>query len=140
LPRLYRDIPVNSVWEGSGNVQCLDVLRSMRKEPRSLEAVFNELDAAKGANEFFDAFLLNLKDEFSNPEDLEFRARATVEKFALLLQAKVLLRGAPNFVAEAFCRARLSENKNLNFGTLPVGVETAKIIERSMVKINYQQG
>lgn len=134
LPRLYRDIPVNSVWEGSGNVQCLDVLRSMQKEPKSIEAVFGELDAAKGLNEFFDKFLLNLKDEFSNLENLEFRARIIVEKFALALQAKVLLETAPDFVAEAFCLARLSENKNLNFGTLPVGVETAKIIERSMVK------
>jgi putative acyl-CoA dehydrogenase len=134
LPRLYRDIPVNSIWEGSGNVQCLDVLRSMRQTPRSIEAVFNELDAAKGLNEFFDKSLLNLKDEFSNLENLEFRARTIVEKFALCLQAKVLLKTAPDYVAEAFCLSRLSENKNLNFGTLPVGVETDKIIERSMVK------
>jgi putative acyl-CoA dehydrogenase len=134
LARLYRDIPVNSVWEGSGNVQCLDVLRAMQKEPKSIEAVFNEFDAAKGLNEFFDKFLLNLKDEFSNLETMEFRARVIVEKFALALQAKVLLSSAPDFVAEAFCLSRLSENKNLNFGTLPVGVETDKIIERSMVK------
>ncbi len=134
LPRLYRDIPVNSVWEGSGNVQCLDVLRSMQKEPKSIEAVFNELDAAKGVNDFFDKFLLNLKDEFSNLENLEFRARIIVEKCALALQAKVLLETAPDFVAEAFCLSRLAESKNLNFGTLPVGVETAKIIERSMMK------
>jgi putative acyl-CoA dehydrogenase len=131
LPRLYRDIPVNSIWEGSGNVQCLDVLRAMRKEPLSIEAVFDELDAAKGSNEFFDAFLLKLKDEFSNPENLEFRARATVEKFALLLQAKALLETAPGFVSEAFCLSRLSGDRNLNFGTLPAGVETEKIIERA---------
>jgi putative acyl-CoA dehydrogenase len=134
LPRLYRDIPVNSVWEGSGNVQCLDVLRAMRKEPKTIEAVFNELGAAKGLNDFFDRFLLNLNDEFSNSENLEFRARIIVEKFALALQAKVLLATAPEFVAEAFCRARLSENKNLNFGTLPMGVKVDQIIERSMVK------
>ncbi len=134
LPRLYRDIPVNSVWEGSGNVQCLDVLRSMQKEPKSIEAVFNELDKAKDLNDFFDKFLLNLKDEFSNLENLEFRARVIVEKCALALQAKVLLKTAPDFVAEAFCLSRLAESKNLNFGTLPVGVETAKIVERSMVK------
>ena len=134
LPRLYRDIPVNSVWEGSGNVQCLDVLRAVQKEPRALEAVFGELAAAKGLNEFFDEFLLKLKDEFSNPEDLEFRARGVVEKTALLLQAKVLLVTAPDFVSEAFCRSRLAAGKNLNFGTLPVGVQVEKIIERSMVK------
>jgi putative acyl-CoA dehydrogenase len=131
LPRLYRDIPVNSVWEGSGNVQCLDVLRAMHKEPEAIEAVFAELDAAKGANEIFDKFLLNLKDEFADSENLEFRARVVVEKLALCLQAKVLLDGAPDFVSEAFCIARLSENKNFNFGTLPAGIETDKIIERS---------
>lgn len=134
LPRLYRDIPVNSVWEGSGNVQCLDVLRSMQKEPQAIEAVFSELDATKGANDFFDRFLLNLKDEFSNLDNLEFRARIIVEKFALCLQAKVLLKTAPDFVAEAFCISRLSNNNCLNFGTLPVGVKARKIIERSMVK------
>jgi putative acyl-CoA dehydrogenase len=131
LPRLYRDIPVNSIWEGSGNVQCLDVLRAMQKEPEALEAVFAELDAARGANEIFDRFVLKLKDEFAEKETLEFRARTTVEKLALALQAKVLLDTAPAFVAEAFCLSRLSENKNLNFGTLPAGVETRKIIERN---------
>jgi putative acyl-CoA dehydrogenase len=134
LPRLYRDIPVNSVWEGSGNVQCLDVLRSMQKEPNSIEAFFNELDKAKGANDFYDKFVLNLKDEFVNLENLEYRARVIVEKFALALQAGVLLLTAPDFVSEAFCVSRLSE-KNLNFGTLPVGVEAEKIIERNGKRI-----
>ena len=140
LPRLYRDIPVNSIWEGSGNVQCLDVLRSMKKEPESIEAVFAELENAKNLNAIYDEFLLKLKDEFSDLENLEFRARIIVEKFALCLQAKVLLETAPDFVAEAFCLSRLSENKNLNFGTLPVGVEVEKIIERSSVirKINHR--
>ncbi len=77
---------------------------------------------------------MKLKDEFSNLENLEFRARIIVEKFALCLQAKVLLETAPDFVAEAFCIARLSENKNLNFGTLPVGVDVEKIIERASVE------
>ncbi|MEP6902461.1 MAG: isovaleryl-CoA dehydrogenase [Actinomycetota bacterium] len=131
LPRLYRDIPVNSVWEGSGNVQCLDVLRSMRSRPKTIEAVFNELDTAKGLNDFFDKFVLKLKDEFSNPENLEFRARRIVEKFALLLQATVLLETAPDFVAEAFCVSRLAEDNCLSFGTLPAGVEARKIIERN---------
>lgn len=131
LPRLYRDIPVNSVWEGSGNVQCLDVLRSMQNEPKSIEAVFNELDSAKGLNDVFDSFVLKLKDEFSNDKNLEFRARRVVEKFALALQATALLKTAPGFVADAFCVSRLSEGNCLSFGTLPVGVEVEKIIERS---------
>jgi putative acyl-CoA dehydrogenase len=131
LPRLYRDVPVNSVWEGSGNVQCLDVLRSMRKEPQAIEAVFNELDAVRGMNKLFDKYVLKLKDEFSNSENLEFRARRVVERFALALQTAVLLATAPDFVAEAFCRSRLSEDNYLSFGALPVGVEAKKIIERS---------
>ncbi len=131
LPRLYRDIPVNSVWEGSGNVQCLDVLRSLQKEPRSIEAVFAELEKTRSANDFYDKSLLNLKDEFSNTDNLEFRARIVVEKFALCLQACVLLTTAPAFVSEAFCISRLSANKNLSFGALPVGVEARKIIERN---------
>ena len=134
LPRLYRDIPVNSVWEGSGNVQCLDVLRSMHKEPKAIEAVFNELETARNLNDFYDHFLLKLKDEFLNLSNLEFRARRIVEKLALALQASVLLKTAPDFVAEAFCISRLSDNNYLSFGTLPFGVETKKIIERSMVK------
>lgn len=136
LPRLYRDIPVNSIWEGSGNVQCLDVLRSMQKEPESIEAVFAELETAKNLDENYDRFLLKLKDEFSDLNNLEFRARIIVEKFALLLQAATVLKTAPDFVAEAFCLSRLSENKNLNFGTLPVNVKVEKIIERSMIKTN----
>jgi putative acyl-CoA dehydrogenase len=134
LPRLYRDIPVNSVWEGSGNVQCLDVLRSMHKEPKSIEAVFAELETAKCLNKFFDAFQLKIKDEFAETQELEFRARIIVEKLALALQAAVLLKTAPDFIAEAFCLSRLSENKNFSFGTLPADTETEKIIERAMVK------
>ena len=103
LPRLYRDIPVNSIWEGSGNVQCFDVLRSINKEPESIEAVFAELENAENRNKIYDNFLLKLKDEFSDLENLEFRARIIVEKFALCLQAKVLLETAPDFVSEAFC-------------------------------------
>ena len=137
LPRLYRDVPVNSIWEGSGNVQCLDVLRSMEKEPKSIEAVFTELETAKNLNENYDKFLLKLKDEFSDLTNLEFRARIIVEKFAVLLQAATLLKTAPDFVAEAFCLSRLSENKNLNFGTLPVGVQVEKLIERADVKLAY---
>ena len=136
LPRLYRDIPVNSVWEGSGNVQCLDVLRSMQREPKAIEAVFAELEDARNTSAIYDKFFLKLKDEFSNSENLEYRARIVVEKFALALQAKVLLETAPDFVSEAFCVSRFSDNKNLSFGTLPVGVKVEKIIERSKLTDN----
>lgn len=131
LPRLYRDIPVNSIWEGSGNIQCLDVLRSMRKQPESLEIIFAELESGTGLNDYFDKFVEKLKNEFTNLENPEYQARRLVEKFALALQAKCLLKTAPDFVAEAFCMARLSSENYLNFGTLPTGVDVMKIIERA---------
>jgi putative acyl-CoA dehydrogenase len=134
LPRLYRDVPVNSIWEGSGNVQCLDVLRSMQKEPPSVEAIFNEIKSASGANKNFDKFVGNIEKELLDGNNLEFRARRTVEHLALALQAAVLLRNAPDFIGDAFCNSRFSENNHLNFGTLPVGVEVSKIIARSMPK------
>lgn len=133
LPRLYRDIPVNSIWEGSGNVQCLDVLRSIGKEPQSVEALLNEIKSASGANKNFDNFARNIEEELLNVNDLEFRARRVVEKLALALQASVLIKNAPNFVSDAFCNSRLTENY-LSFGTLPVGTELKKIINRSMPK------
>ena len=132
LPRLYRDIPVNSIWEGSGNVQCLDVLRSMQKEPLSVETLLNEINTAKGLNDFYDAHAAKLERELLNADYLEFRARRIVEQLALALQAGILLKHAPDFIAEAFCAARLSGN-NLMFGTLPVGAAVEKIIERSIV-------
>jgi putative acyl-CoA dehydrogenase len=132
LPRLYRDVPVNSIWEGSGNVQCLDVLRSMQKEPASVEALFSELKLASGTNKNFDKFVNNIEKELFDNNNLEFRARRTVERLALALQAAVLLRNAPDFIADAFCNSRLSEENYLNFGTLPAGVEIEKIIARSM--------
>ena len=133
LPRLYRDAPVNSIWEGSGNVQCLDVLRSMSKEPQSVEALLNEIESASGANKNFDNFIRVIEKELLNVNDLEFRARRVVEKLALALQAAVLLRNAPDFVGDAFCNLRLTE-KYLSFGTLPVETEFKKIINRSMPK------
>ncbi len=135
LPRLYRDVPVNSIWEGSGNVQCLDVLRSINKEKSSVEILLNEIKSACGINKNFDNFVTNVEKELLNTDNLEFRARRVVEKLALALQAMVLLQTAPDFIADAFCNSRLSGNEFLSFGTLPVGVEVEKIIERSMPKI-----
>ena len=103
----------------------------MQKEPESIEAVLGEINSARGLNDFFDKFIAGLPDEFADSENLEFRARRVVEKAALALQAACLLKTAPDFVSEAFCISRLSGNNYLNFGTLPVGVEAGKIIERS---------
>lgn len=135
LPRLYRDIPVNSVWEGSGNVQCLDVLRSMQKEKGSLEILLNEIKSVRGINKTFDKFILDVEKQLLNADNLECRARRIVEKLALALQAAILLQTAPDFISVAFCNSRLSADKFLNFGTLPTGVEFEKIIERAMPKI-----
>jgi putative acyl-CoA dehydrogenase len=134
LPRLYRDILVNSIWEGSGNVQCLDVLRSIGKEPQSVEALLNEIKSASGANRNFDKFVRAVEMELFNVNDLEFRARRVVEKLALALQASVLIKNAPNFISDAFCNSRLSEGNHLSFGTLPVGTKFEKMINRSMPK------
>ncbi|MGI8638403.1 MAG: isovaleryl-CoA dehydrogenase [Pyrinomonadaceae bacterium] len=134
LPRLYRDVPVNSIWEGSGNVQCLDVLRSINKEPQSVEALLNEIKSASGADKNFDNFVGSVEKELLDVNNLEFRARRVVEKLALVLQAAVLLKTAPNFVSDAFCNSRLSEDNGLSFGTLPVGTKVGKIINRSMPK------
>jgi len=133
LPRLYRDVPVNSIWEGSGNVQCLDVLRAMQKERESVGILLDEIKSASGANKIFDYFVRNVERELNDTDNLEFRARRVVEKLALALEASVLLRNAPNFVADAFCNSRLLENC-LSFGTLPVGTKFEKIINRSIPK------
>ncbi|MDQ3131026.1 MAG: isovaleryl-CoA dehydrogenase [Acidobacteriota bacterium] len=133
LPRLYRDIPVNSIWEGSGNIQCLDVLRSMQKEKESVGILLDEINSANGANVNFDVFTRKIERELLDVNNLEFRARRVVEKLALALQASILLRNAPAFVGEAFCNSRLLESC-LNFGTLPAGVDVEKIIARSMPK------
>ena len=134
LPRLYRDVPVNSIWEGSGSVQCLDVLRAMHKEPESVEVLLNEIKSASGANTNFDCFVRSVEKEVLDANHLEFRARRVVEKLALALQAAVLLRNAPAFVGDAFCNSRLSDNYS-SFGTLPTGVDAEKIINRAMPKL-----
>jgi putative acyl-CoA dehydrogenase len=131
LPRLYREAPVNSIWEGSGNVICLDVLRAIEREPGSLEALLAELDAARGQDHRYALCLDRLKDELARREAAESRARRLVEAMALLLQASLLLRHAPPPLADAFCTARLQGDAGLAFGTLPPGADLAAIIERA---------
>ena len=92
---------MNAIWEGSGNVQCLDVLRAMNKEPKVVEAYLTELASAQGLDKRFDVFLNGLKDEFVDLSTLEYRSRSVVEKLALGLQASVLLKDGNAHVAEA---------------------------------------
>jgi putative acyl-CoA dehydrogenase len=130
MPRLYREAPVNSIWEGSGNVNALDVLRALAKQPAVLDAYFAEVELAAGADARLDAFVTGLRGEFTDLEDVEMRARRIVEKLALALQGSLLVRSAPPAVADAFCASRLAGDGGLAFGTLPAGVDARSIVER----------
>jgi putative acyl-CoA dehydrogenase len=131
MPRLYRDVPVNSIWEGSGNVQCLDVLRSLQKEPETMEALMIELNASGKMNKNYDAFLKKLEKELLDKSMPELRARRIAEQLALALQAGILLKTTPEFVADSFCNARLTDEMHLSFGTLPDAKNMDALIERA---------
>jgi putative acyl-CoA dehydrogenase len=132
LPRIYREAPLNSIWEGSGNVNALDVLRALSRQPETLEAYFGELGEAAGADARFDAFVDGLHAEFADTDAVEVRARRIVEQLALAWQASLLLRHAPHAVSDAFCAARLAGDAGLAFGTLPAGTDFKAIIDRGM--------
>jgi putative acyl-CoA dehydrogenase len=131
MPRLYREAPINSIWEGSGNVQCLDVLRAMSKTPAVVEAYFAEVAKAKGGHAALDRYVGNLMKDFGNLEDFEYRARDIVERMALALQASLLVRHAPAVVSDAYCHSRLEQSGHHNYGSLPRGVDVKSIIERA---------
>jgi len=135
FPRLYREAPVNAIWEGSGNIQCLDVLRAMAKTPEVVDAFFAELRHTQGQNTLLDQHVRDLGKEFADPTDLQYRARHVVERMALALQASLLVRGAPAFVADAFCASRLAPEGSFNYGALPRGVDVQAIIERATPRI-----
>jgi putative acyl-CoA dehydrogenase len=125
LPRLYRDAPLNSIWEGSGNVQALDVLRTLRREPDSLDALLTEVS---GVDPRIDEAVTGLTKLIGDDES---QARRIAERMAVILQASLLVRHSPAEVADAFCATRLAGDWGHTFGTLPPGVDTAAIIERS---------
>ncbi len=131
FPRLFRESPVNAIWEGSGNVQCLDVLRAMQKTPEVIEAFFAELAKAKGASATLDQWVVALRKELDDDADIEHRARDVVDRMALAIQAALLLQHAPGCVADAFCASRLAGGGHRNYGTLPRGTDCAAIIERA---------
>lgn len=135
LPRLYRDAPLNSIWEGSGNVQCLDLLRAVQRDPATLEVALQEIRAARGGNRHFDDFTTRLEREFSDLDQLESRARRLSELLALGLQGSLLVQHAPVEVSDAFCASRLAEHAGMAFGTLPANTDFAAIIERSRAKV-----
>jgi putative acyl-CoA dehydrogenase len=130
MPRLYREAPLASIWEGSGNVMSLDVLRALTRSPRSLEVFLGEVELARGADPRLDARVLELKGQFADAATLETRARRVVESMALCLQGSLLVRNAPPAVADAFCASRLAGDAGLEYGTLPAGVDFEGIISR----------
>ncbi|MBA2506257.1 MAG: acyl-CoA dehydrogenase family protein [Thermoleophilaceae bacterium] len=133
LPRLYRDSPLNSIWEGSGNVAALDVLRAMAKEPEGLPAFLAEVNEARGSDKHLDAHLDAIECSIGalGEGDPQWAARGLVEDLALALQASVLVRTAPPAVADAFCAGRLSQGGRA-YGTLPQGIDSAAILERAL--------
>jgi putative acyl-CoA dehydrogenase len=127
MPRLLRDAPLNGIWEGSGNVIALDVLRALSREPDGLEAFLAECELARGANAALDAHLDAL------PSGIDpWGARRAVEELALAFQASLLVRFAPGFVADAFCAARIGGGGGRVYGTLPAGVDGAAIVARAL--------
>jgi putative acyl-CoA dehydrogenase len=136
MPRLYREAPLTSIWEGSGNVMSLDVLRALIKTPRSLEVFMAELREAAGADARLDAHVGRLERQFSDPATLESRARRIVESMALALQGSLLVRHAPPAVADAFCASRLGDDGGREYGTLPPSCDFEAIIERGRPQVD----
>ena len=134
MERLYREAPLNGIWEGTGNVICLDVLRSMQREPETIEAFRDELAETRGANTRLDAFAEALLQRLSNPASLEPIARRVVEMMAFALQASLLVRHSSSAVADAFCATRLDGDWGRAFGTLPVGLDTQAIVDRARIE------
>jgi putative acyl-CoA dehydrogenase len=135
MPQLYRDAPLNSIWEGSGNVAALDVLRALVKDPEGLPAFIAECELARGGDRRLDAHLDEVRDvalRTFQSEDPQFQARRVVEDLALALQGSLLVRHAPPAVADAFCAARLTREAGRVYGTLPPGVDAQAIIERAL--------
>jgi putative acyl-CoA dehydrogenase len=132
LPRLYREAPLNSIWEGSGNVNALDVLRALAREPAAVEAFRAEIGLARGADRRLDAAADRLAKELVTAD--ESSARRVVESMALVLQGSLLVRHSPAYVADAFCASRLAgdgSGSGLALGTLPAGLDTAAVVERA---------
>jgi putative acyl-CoA dehydrogenase len=131
MPRLYREAPLMSIWEGSGNVMCLDVLRAMGRSPESVAAFFDEIALARGGDARLDAYVTELRRALADFDAVETRARRLVERMALAFQGALLVRHADRAVADAFCASRLDRDHGLALGTLPRGTDFARIVERA---------
>jgi putative acyl-CoA dehydrogenase len=135
MPRLFRESPLQSIWEGSGNVQSLDLLRALASKPEALEVFFAEVDEGAAAEPRLASYSASLRKEFEDLAEIESRARRIVERMALALQASLLVRFGDEAVAGAFCASRLEGDWGNAFGTLPAGTDFARIIERHRPKV-----
>ncbi|MFE2067732.1 acyl-CoA dehydrogenase family protein [Streptomyces sp. NPDC059467] len=131
LPRLVRESPLNSVWEGAGNIQALDVLRALQREPGALDAYLQEIGRGHGADHRLDRAVKDLFSELADLEGMEGRARRLVERLATVLQGSLLVRFAPTEIADAFCASRLGNDWGSSFGTLPSTLDLAAVVERA---------
>jgi putative acyl-CoA dehydrogenase len=132
LPRLFRQAPLNSIWEGSGNIQCLDFLRAAHKDPDSMAALVDEINLARGGHAVLDREVDRLTKELADAHSLEVRARSLVERLALALQGSLLVRAGNSAVAEAFCASRLGGEHGAAFGTLSAGTPFQVLLERAL--------
>jgi putative acyl-CoA dehydrogenase len=135
-PRLYREAVINSIWEGSGNVQCLDVLRAVAAQPATLDSFIAELTLARGGNRLLDQYVSGLQKQLLSlasqpPDSVEFAARRTVDQMALALQGALLVAQAPSEVSEAFCSSRLATTGAHNYGSLQPGPAINRLLERA---------
>lgn len=131
LPRLVRESPLNSIWEGAGNVQALDVVRALRREPEALNAYLLEIGESRGADHRLDAATKDLFTELADLDGIEGRARRVTERLALVLQGSLLVRHAPPEVADAFCASRLGGDGGTAFGTLPTSLDLGSVVDRA---------
>jgi putative acyl-CoA dehydrogenase len=132
MPRLFRESPINAIWEGSGNVQCLDMLRAMRRNKHSLEVFLGEVEQARGGDPRLDHLIDSLSTELRDQEGIEYRARHVVGKMALAFEGSLLVRFGATAVADAFCASRLADDATgWLYGGLPRGVDCESIIERA---------
>jgi putative acyl-CoA dehydrogenase len=134
MPRIFRQSPLNSIWEGSGNVICLDVLRAMTREPDSTEALLVELEASRGANASLDSAIDSVKDKLAHPRG-ETAARNLVETVALALQGAVLVRSVPPAISDAFCATRLGDRPAMSYGAFDAKIDVDAILARAIPKI-----
>ena len=131
MGRLYREAPLNSIWEGSGNVICLDVLRAIGREPETVEVLRAELARTAGCHRLYDEFLVHIEKALAHPSDLHVRARWLVERLALALQAAQLVQFGDSEVADAFIQTRLGGGRSACFGALPSGINHQRLVDRA---------